>query len=63
MAKKVVSVALHKKKPIKHSNKRKKLKYVFKKILNYMKSDTYMFSPLVYRQSYLTSAPASYGMN
>ncbi|KAI3444089.1 hypothetical protein Pfo_000754 [Paulownia fortunei] len=61
MAKKVVSVALHKKKPVKHSNRRTKLKTVFKKILNYMKSDTYMFAPLVYPQSYLTSFPASFG--
>ncbi|KAG8372476.1 hypothetical protein BUALT_Bualt12G0070100 [Buddleja alternifolia] len=63
MAKKVVSFALHKtkKKPIKHSSsKGQNLKLMLNKIINYMKSDTYMFAPLVYPQSSLTSSPPSF---
>ncbi|CAA2957119.1 Hypothetical predicted protein [Olea europaea subsp. europaea] len=47
MAKKVPSIALHKKKPIKNNNKRKKVRPIFKKIWDYFKSDSYMFAPLL----------------
>ncbi|XP_073305302.1 uncharacterized protein [Primulina huaijiensis] len=57
MTMKVVSCA---KKPIKRSNKRR-LRTVFRKFLNYMKSDTYMFSPLISPQSSATFSPASLG--
>ncbi|XP_075492158.1 uncharacterized protein LOC142530275 isoform X2 [Primulina tabacum] len=58
MTMKVVSYA---KKPIKRSNKRRRLRTVFRKFLNYMKSDTYMFSPLISPQSSATFSPASLG--
>ncbi|KAL7097336.1 hypothetical protein ACP275_10G138000 [Erythranthe tilingii] len=67
MAKKVVSFSLHKtkknKQPIKNgANKRKKLKIAFKKIIDYMKSDTYMFAPLLnHPQSSLPSTFSSSG--
>lgn len=47
MAKKVPSIALHKKKPIKNNNKMKKVRPIFKKIWDYFKSDSYMFAPLL----------------
>lgn len=63
MTKKVVSFAstLHKKKPIKRSNKRTRLRTIFRKFFNYMKSDTYMFSPLISPQSSDTFTPDSLG--
>ncbi|KAL7138003.1 hypothetical protein ABFS83_10G133200 [Erythranthe nasuta] len=68
MAKKVVSFSLHKtkknKQPVKNGgNKRKKLKIVFKKIIDYLKSDTYMFAPLLnhHPQSSLPSTFSSSG--
>ncbi|KAL8040944.1 hypothetical protein ABFX02_10G133000 [Erythranthe guttata] len=68
MAKKVVSFSLHKtkknKQPVKNgANKRKKLKIVFKKIIDYLKSDTYMFAPLLnhHPQSSLPSTFSSFG--
>ncbi|EYU37114.1 hypothetical protein MIMGU_mgv1a015423mg [Erythranthe guttata] len=68
MAKKVVSFSLHKtkknKQPIKTgANKGKKLKIVFKKIIDYLKSDTYMFAPLLnhHPQSSLPSTFSSCG--
>ncbi|KAL8493156.1 hypothetical protein ACS0TY_024391 [Phlomoides rotata] len=57
MAKKVVSLALHKKKPIKNTTTRRHLKSVFKKFFNYMKSDTFMYAPLASPHSYLTFPP------
>ncbi|KAL6525429.1 hypothetical protein OROHE_015736 [Orobanche hederae] len=66
MAKKVVSVALHQKKtmkkPIKHSSKTRKLKALLRNVLCYLKSDTYMFAPLLYpHSSSLTSSPDPFG--
>ncbi|XP_073269229.1 uncharacterized protein [Primulina huaijiensis] len=54
MTKKVVSFAStlnHKKKPIKRINKRTRLRTISRKFFNYIKSDTYMFSPLISPQS------------
>ncbi|XP_075491505.1 uncharacterized protein LOC142529763 isoform X2 [Primulina tabacum] len=61
MTKKVVSFASthHKKKPIKRSNKRNRT--IFRKFFNYIKSDTYMFSPLISPQSSATFTPDSLG--
>ncbi|XP_073014799.1 uncharacterized protein [Primulina eburnea] len=63
MTKKVVCFAptLHKKKPIKRSNKRTRLRTIFRKFFNYIKSDTYMFSPLISPQSSATFTPDSLG--
>ncbi|KAL2502392.1 uncharacterized protein Fot_36240 [Forsythia ovata] len=47
MVKKVPSVALHKNKPIAHYNKRKKIRPIFEKFLDYFNSDSYMFAPLL----------------
>ncbi|KZV35660.1 hypothetical protein F511_29596 [Dorcoceras hygrometricum] len=56
MAKRVVSSVLQRKKPIQkkpiqRTNKRRRLRSIFRKIFDYMKSDTYMFSPLLHPQS------------
>ncbi|XP_073157845.1 uncharacterized protein [Henckelia pumila] len=59
MAKKVVSFP--KKKPIKRTSKRTRLRTIFRKFFDYMKSDTYMFSPLISPQSPATFSPASLG--
>ncbi|KAL3642992.1 hypothetical protein CASFOL_013807 [Castilleja foliolosa] len=63
MAKKLVSVSLPpKKKPFKSTNKTKRLKNVLKNVLNYMKSDTYMFAPLISSDPYNPTTPiASFG--
>ncbi|KAK4415119.1 hypothetical protein Salat_2619100 [Sesamum alatum] len=67
MGRKAVSVAdaLHmKKKPIlKRSSSRRKqlIRTAFKKVFNYMKSDTYMFAPLLYPQHPRTSSSVSFG--
>ncbi|KAL0453843.1 UNVERIFIED_CONTAM: hypothetical protein Slati_1362400 [Sesamum latifolium] len=60
---KAVSDALHtKNKPIlKRRSRRKQLTTAFKKVFNYMKSDTYMFAPLVYPQPRHTSSSVSLG--
>ncbi|GER52095.1 ribosomal RNA small subunit methyltransferase I, partial [Striga asiatica] len=66
MAKKVTSVALHakkKKNPIqKNIGKTKKLGKVLENVFNYMKSDTYMFAPLISPHPfYPTPSPDSFG--
>ncbi|KAL2232727.1 uncharacterized protein LOC105155636 [Sesamum indicum] len=59
---KAVSDALHiKNKPIlKRRSRRKQLTTAFKKVFNYMKSDTYMFAPLAYPQPRHTSSSVSF---
>ncbi|PSS04314.1 ATP-dependent RNA helicase [Actinidia chinensis var. chinensis] len=46
MAKRVISLGVHKRKPKKHHKKKR----LFKKIVDYLKSDSYMFAPLVSSQ-------------
>ncbi|KAL1548905.1 hypothetical protein AAHA92_17080 [Salvia divinorum] len=59
MAKKLVP--RWKKKPTKRISKRRKLKSALRMIFNYMKSDDYMFAPLIRPQSTLSPAPVSPG--
>ncbi|XP_047946402.1 uncharacterized protein LOC125192792 [Salvia hispanica] len=58
MAKKLVT---RWKKPAKRISKRRKLKSALKMIFNYMKSDDYMFAPLISPQSTPSPAPVSPG--
>ncbi|KAL0404359.1 UNVERIFIED_CONTAM: hypothetical protein Sradi_2076700 [Sesamum radiatum] len=60
---KAVTDALHtNNKPIlKRRSRRKQLTTAFKKVFNYMKSDTYMFAPVVHSQPRHTSSSVSYG--
>ncbi|XP_042054499.1 uncharacterized protein LOC121799240 isoform X2 [Salvia splendens] len=57
MAKKLVN--RWKKKPAKRISKRRKLKSALKMIFNYMKSDDYMFAPLISPQSTPSPSPVS----